>query len=619
MEDVSWSTLSVAAPAKEEERLKVLLEADILDSKNEEIYERYTTMASRIFKAPIAIISLVDQERQWFKSRVGLAATETHRRHAFCAHAILDDSPPVFVVPDASQDPRFQQNPLVTGSPHIRFYAGASLEVEGMRIGTLCIIDSEPRDEVERTERLWEGAKRRKVFGEKEAAILQDLACIVANLIRTRREEKLTGLCKSLATNASILKLYRIPLQNVGECKEELKKKYQALKAEQTSSFSSLARTKTSSKKQQSKDLLKRRSWSDLIEQLKSFSKQVNRLMLISSSIITLLAEVNNVHHSLSSSDVSLPPMSRTNLPRVKAMLRDYCRVSFHSSLDSSERILFPSSKSTSSSIRPSSVRIRWMEEAVSWSLVSQRLSSSVRSSESFPKQVFSYPMLLQLQLMILYDYYDFHGVPVTISITSELLSHDQADIYEAPVKSYQRCGHWIITVEEPITPHHPQRVLDTSYLLVCPENVSSCVLVSGSSRKTAKDDDRYSSIIKIFPKRKNSYEFILPFYIKSSDPSLSNHDLCSTCDVSTSSVVGLGVSDVESINQGNRFNHFIERKKKPKNDDQNSFSEVFHHLKQSLTAFLGDSCRSAVNRVVSRSRSNRNNFSASKKKIYVE
>lgn len=490
-----------------------------------------------------------------------------------------------------------------------------------MRIGTLCIIDSEPRDEVERTERLWEGAKRRKVFGEKESAILQDLACIVANLIRTRREEKLSGLCKSLATNASILKLYRIPLQNVGECKEELKKKYQALKNEQTSSFSSSVKTKTSSKKQKSKDLLKKRSWSDLIEQLKSFSKQVNRLMLISSSIITLLAEVNNVHHSLSSSDVSLPPMSRTNLPRVKAMLRDYCRVSFHSSLESCERILFPSSKSTSS-FPSSSVKIRWMEEAVSWSLVSQRLSSSIRSSESFPKQVFSYPMLLQLQLMILYDYYDFHGVPVTISITSELLSHDQVDIYEAPFKSYQRCGHWIITVEEPIT-HRPQRVLDTSYLLVCPENVSSCVLVSGSSRKTVKDDDRYSSIIKIFPKRKNSYEFILPFYIKSSDQSLSlsNHDLCSTCDVSTSSVIGLTASDVESINQGNRFNHFIERKKKPKNDDHNSFSEVFHHLKQSLTAFLGDSCKSVVNRVVSssRSRSNRHNFSASKKKIYVE
>ncbi len=100
---------------------------------------RFTATA---FGVPIVLVSLVDVHRQWFKARVGLEACETSREVSFCAHAIL--TPRVMVIPDATRDPRFHDNPLVLGPPHIRFYAGAPLAVDGQRIGTLCLIDPEP-------------------------------------------------------------------------------------------------------------------------------------------------------------------------------------------------------------------------------------------------------------------------------------------------------------------------------------------------------------------------------------------------------------------------------------------------------------------------------------------
>jgi diguanylate cyclase (GGDEF)-like protein len=166
-------------PDNEAERQAALDDQHILDTESDEDFNRITRLASQMLGVPIALISLVDRQRQWFLSRVGLETDETPREQAFCAHTICSDD--VMVVSDATEDERFKDNPLVTGNPNIRFYAGVPLQTRsGFNLGTLCVISPQPRQ-----------------LAGGEHQLLQDLAGMVTQYLESRRNGylcPLTGL-----------------------------------------------------------------------------------------------------------------------------------------------------------------------------------------------------------------------------------------------------------------------------------------------------------------------------------------------------------------------------------------------------------------------------------------
>ncbi|WP_445425663.1 PAS domain S-box protein [Alishewanella sp. HL-SH06] len=175
-------------PVDEAARLLALKRTNLLDTPAEKRFERITRLAASVFKVPICLISLVDNDRQWFKSKVGLDVSETGRDISFCGHAILQEN--IFIVSDATKDERFASNPLVTQAPHIRFYAGAPLrEPSGQPIGTLCLIDSAARD-----------------FSVKEQKELRAFADMVEHEIAKVDQEQLQEqFLKGVARTASIL------------------------------------------------------------------------------------------------------------------------------------------------------------------------------------------------------------------------------------------------------------------------------------------------------------------------------------------------------------------------------------------------------------------------------
>jgi diguanylate cyclase (GGDEF)-like protein len=195
-----------AKPQDEATRLDTLRALNVLDTSPEERFDRLTRLAKRLFRVPMALVSLVDEDRQWFKSCQGLNASETSRDLSFCGHAILGED--IFLIPNAAADERFHDNPLVTHEPHIRFYAGCPLRVSnGSKLGTLCLIDREPRDFDEEDLALLRDLAR---MAEQELAAVQLATMDELTMLSNRRgfealSQHALGLCKRLEKPASML------------------------------------------------------------------------------------------------------------------------------------------------------------------------------------------------------------------------------------------------------------------------------------------------------------------------------------------------------------------------------------------------------------------------------
>jgi GAF domain-containing protein len=207
-------------------RLAKLADYQILDTPPERDFDDIAAAAARLFGVPISAVSLIDRDRQWFKARYGLAAAETPRAQAFCAHTIQTDE--VLVVPDAAEDPRFAANPLVTGNPNIRFYAGAPLITpDHIRIGALCVIDDKPRAALTDEQRTMLTMLARLVVRELEnrrmarraehqAAMSARLIDAVLALALARMPEELARALAEHARRLCVADVVRVGLRRAG-------------------------------------------------------------------------------------------------------------------------------------------------------------------------------------------------------------------------------------------------------------------------------------------------------------------------------------------------------------------------------------------------------------------
>jgi GAF domain-containing protein len=186
---VNCGTVSPPVPANEVQRLEILRSYEVLDTLPELAFDDITNLASRLCGVPIALITLVDAQRQWFKSKVGLTVNETPREQAFCAYAILGRE--TLVVPDALADPRFAENPLVKSDPHIRFYAGVPLVTPtGFELGTLCVIDHQPRQFAPEAKQALEALARQAMTQLELRRALVQMELTLALLDRAENEQR---------------------------------------------------------------------------------------------------------------------------------------------------------------------------------------------------------------------------------------------------------------------------------------------------------------------------------------------------------------------------------------------------------------------------------------------
>ncbi len=186
---------------REQERLAALHDYRILDTPPERAYDDLTALAAYVCDVPIALVSLVDSHRQWFKSKVGLDAAETDRDISFCAHAILEQD--ILVIQDTLADSRFAANPLVTCAPNIRFYAGVPLLTpEALPLGTLCVIDHEPRDLSEVQIQALEGLARQVVTVMELRRVSARLAQALEKIALIEGLIPICSYCKSIRNDA---------------------------------------------------------------------------------------------------------------------------------------------------------------------------------------------------------------------------------------------------------------------------------------------------------------------------------------------------------------------------------------------------------------------------------
>jgi len=172
-------------PINESDRQAALDRYQIVDTLPEQVYDDLTKLAADICGTPIALISLIDRNRQWFKSRVGLDATETPREISFCGHAVLENA--LLYVPDATKDPRFADNPLVINEPSIRFYVGVPLTTpDRYTLGTLCVIDRQPRE-----------------LTAQQISQLECLSRLVISQLELRRNEEKSRLLTSVIESSN--------------------------------------------------------------------------------------------------------------------------------------------------------------------------------------------------------------------------------------------------------------------------------------------------------------------------------------------------------------------------------------------------------------------------------